>query len=274
MNRLQKKCFIGSAGMHLLLVLILFVGPAFLSPKPKSQEYVILDVIPAKLIDGQFSGGGNPNVKLPPPPAPVRDAAPPAPRQRREPEPPKPAPEPKAEQESFEPKPDKVKKPVVSTKTVVRNSNNKTTTKQRTTSEVADKLVTDNRRQVAKLIAQTAQSLDRSSTSVEMPSIGPGSGEAYASYAQVVQSIYFHQWIVPEDTESNNAITKVMVTIANDGTVISWRVLRPSGDAMVDRSVERTLERVTFIAPFPEGAKEKQRTYTINFNLSAKRAIG
>jgi hypothetical protein len=39
----------------------------------------------------------------------------------------------------------------------------------------------------------------------------------------------------------------------------------------VDKSVQRTLDRVTFIAPFPEGAKDKQRTYTINFNLKAKR---
>ena len=69
-------------------------------------------------------------------------------------------------------------------------------------------------------------------------------------------------------------ITKATVTIASDGTVLSARILKPSGDASVDRSVQRTLDRVTFIAPFPEGAKDKQRTYTINFNLKAKRLSG
>jgi hypothetical protein len=42
----------------------------------------------------------------------------------------------------------------------------------------------------------------------------------------------------------------------------------------VDASVQRTLDRVKFIAPFPEGATEKERTYIINFNLKAKRMLG
>ena len=46
MNRMQQKCFVASAGFHLLLVLILLVGPAFLSSKSKSDNSPILDVIP------------------------------------------------------------------------------------------------------------------------------------------------------------------------------------------------------------------------------------
>jgi len=41
----------------------------------------------------------------------------------------------------------------------------------------------------------------------------------------------------------------------------------------MDASIQRTLERVTFIAPFPNGAVEKERTYIINFNLKAKRML-
>ncbi len=110
-------------------------------------------------------------------------------------------------------------------------------------------------------------------TSLE--ALGPGGGgEVYASYDQVVRSIYWHAWTPPEETASDDAITKATVTIASDGTVLSARITQPSGDASVDRSVQRTLDRVTFIAPFPEGAKDKQRTYTINFNLKAKRLTG
>ena len=74
--------------------------------------------------------------------------------------------------------------------------------------------------------------------------------------------------------QNDDANAKVTVTIARDGTVISARILTPSGDAGVDASVQRTLDRVTFIAPFPEGATETERTYTINFNLKAKRSLG
>ena len=64
------------------------------------------------------------------------------------------------------------------------------------------------------------------------------------------------------------------MTIGRDGSVISSRILNPSGDSRVDNSVRRTLDRVTFVAPFPDGAKEKDRTFIINFNLKAKRLLG
>jgi outer membrane biosynthesis protein TonB len=56
--------------------------------------------------------------------------------------------------------------------------------------------------------------------------------------------------------------------------VISALILSPSGDANVDSSVQRTLDRVTFVAPFPDGATEKERTFIINFNLKTKRMLG
>ena len=64
------------------------------------------------------------------------------------------------------------------------------------------------------------------------------------------------------------------VTIASDGTVISSHIKEYSGDASVDESVRRTLERVQFIEPFPAGSTDKQRSYIINFNLKAKRLLG
>ena len=57
MNRLQKKCVIGTAGIHLLLIVILFVGPAFFYSKPKADDLQVLDVIPANLIDAAFNSG-------------------------------------------------------------------------------------------------------------------------------------------------------------------------------------------------------------------------
>ena len=57
MNRLQKKCAIATAGIHLLLLLILLFGSAFFSPRPKPDDTQLLDVIPANLIDAALNSG-------------------------------------------------------------------------------------------------------------------------------------------------------------------------------------------------------------------------
>ncbi len=80
-----------------------------------------------------------------------------------------------------------------------------------------------------------------------LEAFGPGGGgEVYASYDQVVQSIYWHAWTPPEDAASDKAVTKASVTIASDGSVLSARIINPSEDSSVDRSVQRTLDRVNF----------------------------
>ena len=67
MNRLQKKCVMATVGVHLLLLVILIVGPAFFTPKSKTEDFHVLDVIPANLIDASVNSGAQ-NAQ---PPAPV-----------------------------------------------------------------------------------------------------------------------------------------------------------------------------------------------------------
>src|SRR5262245_12378843 len=266
MNRLQKKCFIASTGMHCLLGLILFVGPAFLSPRAKVEESQYLEMIPSKLVDGPVhSGGGSPPPKpqapgpVQPPPTP-RPSDPPA---ERNPDPPK-----RQVEAKNDPDPDPVpsrRKPVVSTTPVARKPSSKPSTKTQSTTDDREQQLADSRRKAASdLLKTSAKSLREglsSGTEVVMP--GEGVGEAYASYASAVRSIYEAAWIPPDDTANDNAITKVTVTIEYTGKVLSASVIRPSGETTVDRSVQRTLDRVRFIRPFPEGAKDKQRTYVI-----------
>ncbi len=157
---------------------------------------------------------------------------------------------------------------------MVRKPNSPTTSKEPSETDNRARELADARQRAKDLLGKTVNSLrtDLSqNTTVELP---PGFGEAVASYAQIVKSKYELAWLPPDDTASDDAITKVTVTIASDGNVVSAQILRASGDSMVDRSVQRTLDRVTFIAPFPKGATDKERTYTINFNLRAKRALG
>ena len=110
-----------------------------------------------------------------------------------------------------------------------------------------------------------------SETKVEIP--GDSSVSA-ANYGQIVQAVYTRAWTPPDDTASDDANIRVRVTIARDGTVILARIVTPSGDSSVDRSVQRTLDRVKFIAPFPAGSADQERTYPITFNLKTKRMNG
>jgi len=274
MNRLQKKCVIGTAGVHLLLGVILAVGPAFFYSKPKADDLQVLDVIPPNLIDAAFNSGvAN---ATPPPPAPVTPPQPPPPAPVVTP--PAPAPQKVEKTEPVKP-PDKLSsdnfKPVEkAAKTEPPKS--QISTKLVTRTVPKNSPTTDNSQQQQRL-AQASRSALRnlkgnltSATTVDMPG---NSSVAYANYATVVKSVYEQAWILPNDV-SDNANTKVSVTIANDGTVISARIITPSGDAGLDASVQRTLERVKSIAPFPEGATEKERTYIINFNPQVKRLLG
>ena len=79
---------------------------------------------------------------------------------------------------------------------------------------------------------------------------------------------------MPDGITDDNATTAASVTIARDGTVVSSRITRSSGNAGVDRSVQVTLDRVKWAAPLPDTATENQRTVNINFNVAAKRAAG
>ena len=248
MNRLQKKCVLATAGVHLLLLVILIVGPAFFEPRPK-DDLQVLDVIPANLIDALRTSGVRD--AQPPPPAPQPVVTPP----------PTPSPEPMVKPEPVKPAPapDKVQphKIQIDTHPVTRNAPRNTSTP-------------DNSAARTRALRNAIRSLKNnfsSSTTVDMPG---DSSASYANYASAVVSVYKHAWVPPDGMDNDNAVVKFIVTIASDGTVISARIIGPSGDAKVDEAVQRELERVTFIAPFPEGAPEKQRDYTLNFNATRR----
>jgi len=280
MNRLQKKCFVAATSCHLLLTVILFVGPAFMSSNNKPEDFKVLEIVPDFTTDAKVSGGGTPNATPPPPtprpPTPQPQVTPPAPQPVRveQVEPPKP--QQKIERDAIEPKPDdKPRKPKISTTLVPRKTNN-TKAKAKTSSTAeADSQARDNAKRLEAFNNRVRSLRDglAPTTTVET-SPGTGGGPSYANYKQVVGSIYFQAWQVPDDVNADAATAVATVTVTREGNVISARLIRSSGNAVVDRSVQATLDRVKFIAPFPEGAKEQQRTFTINFNLKAKQLLG
>jgi len=286
MNRLQKKCLVATAGFHLLLLLAVVFGAAFFTQRTHPDETELLTVIPSKLIEAAFNSGvkdaqvpapkplqpiqpPQPKPVVTPPPAPtlvekVKDFFKPAPA--------KPVPDDVKPVET----PDKPAKPSpkkieVNLKPVSRNTAKATPD----TSEAdANREAANEAKKRAAAIAKALASINKnasSATTIEMPG---ASSVSYANYASAIKSIYEQAWTPPQETASDDANTKVSITIRNDGTVITSRIVNPSGDAQVDASVQRALDRVALVPAFPDGAKEKERTFKINFNLKAKRMPG
>jgi TonB family protein len=282
MNRIQKKCFVASTGVHLLLVVILFVGSAFFSPPKKAEDLQEVDILPTKLIDAMMSGGGERVRGTPQPPSPPPRAAEPSPtpEKAKEPDPPKEQVKqqkpPKPDVESFEPTKKQPKLSPEALKMVSRkqtsNKTQKKTSSSNNTSDGRDE-------QLAKLsqeIARAARGIkDGTAAPTQIVDIGPGGGgPSYANYKSWIYTRYLNAWVPPDDAAQEFGVVEAEVTIARDGTVISSKIISRSGDPQLDGSVQRTLSRVTTIGkPFPDGVKENERTYNLRFDIKTKRGL-
>ena len=123
-------------------------------------------------------------------------------------------------------------------------------------------------------LAKTADHMLQGFESGTKVDVGGEGGEAYAGYASFVQAIYDDAWQMARDLSDDNFKTKVSVTISRDGTVTSARIIKHSGNSAMDKSVQKALDKVKFVQPFPAGSTDSERTFIINFNLEAKRLIG
>ncbi|HTD87844.1 MAG TPA: energy transducer TonB [Candidatus Binatia bacterium] len=281
--------------MHAFLALVLVVGSAFFIEKEKAQIVPRVRVVPTKLIDAALAGGGgNPKIApsedqqkgdtvkpLPPPPEPQKIVqTPPKPQPKLEPRvEPKPEPKPEPVKPRITPdntvaartKPEKEKdfeplplKPVVRSNKEKIDAQRAAETKERAAK--AD--------QLARKFGNVEQSLRSGFTQGTKVDVwGPG-GEAYAGYDALVKAVYDDAWEVSDSLTDDDSTAKVKIVIARSGKVVSAYIDRRSGNSLLDKSVQRALDKVKFVAPFPEGSHDEQRTFTINFNLKAKRLLG
>lgn len=248
MNRLQKKCLFTTAGFHLLLVVVLLVGPGFFTSQPK--------------VNGEPATSSTIIILPAPTPTPERPVAVPAvnpPVQNRNSQPDKPTNTPRI---------------IPSLDPVVRIPTNPGHININHSPVATPDHSADDQDQRALAIKTAIDNLKKHFTTGTDVSV-PDSGETFdPNYLAVVKAKYATAWNPAGDTAGDDANTKVSVTIGRDGTVISSRILNPSGDASVDASVQQVLSHVKFVAPFPDGAKEKQHSFIINFNLKSKRLLG
>ncbi|HEY1170421.1 MAG TPA: TonB family protein [Verrucomicrobiae bacterium] len=346
MERLQKKCLVGSLASHGILVVVLAVATAFgektFKPAKMDEQHVDIKLIDIQgLTDGPSQqggggGGGSPAAVQAPAPAP----APRAPEPEPEPEPPKSEPVAKPPVEIPKPQPiEAVVVPPQDTRTALRPPDNKkktpkdepkkevkadAPTKREVPKQEAKKVAVnlnsvtrtdrdaENKKKAAAAAdkarkeadaqairnqrAQQAairnaigntfdklnQGLSQPGEGLDIASFGVGSGKGWGvgngptlmNYAQYVREIYDLNWIVTEAVTGDAGIVRVEIVVQRNGAA-RGRIIRPSGNTMLDRSVQKALDNVKNIGrPFPEGATDSSRTFTINFNLTSKRGTG
>jgi TonB family protein len=312
MNRFQKKCLLASTGLHGFLVLLLVFGSAFFVANKKPIPQQRLNTVPTIDIERALAGGGgNPDLArtddrqkgetlLPQSAAaaPPQPAAPPAKPTKPQP------PETKPEVRKTEPKkpdlPTPTPKPVKPTEAVKLKPVEKApeakpridltelqpiarteTDKRKTQKEAEDRetvrqqRIADTQRQkLADQIGKVADTMRRGFAGGTKVEVGGPGGEAYANYGALVQAAYEDAWQIIQDLSDDDAIAVVRVTIARDGHVLSARFIDRSKSASMNKSVQRALDNVKRLPPFPDFIKEAERSFTIEFNLKAKRLLG
>jgi colicin import membrane protein len=276
MTRSEKKCVYATSAVHGLLFLVLVIGPAFYTKKPQPEPPVqFLELV--NITDGPSRGGTPPPSPEPAPPQP-KPTPPPEPKPivkpEPKPEPPKPKPEPKPDPKPVvEPKP----QPKPDPKPQVKQEPKKPKVDLTKVVDLTKPAPVQPPNRQPDASAQLRRTMDNirnnasSSTVVQTPGAG---GEAFVSYAAIVQRTYASAWNPPEEIADDANAVQVEVTIGRSGAVISKRIVKRSGTPALDKSVERALELRAMPVGFPPAIKDSQRTFIINFNLQAKRLLG
>ena len=271
MGRLKRSCVVGSVVFHTLTLALLFLAPIILAKREEKVE--VIDLIPSEIVD-QIMAPPAP-VAPPTPPSPVPPAptppkpTPPKPKPTPpDPTPPKPKP---VEPVKPKPKPVEVVKPKPKPKPVkpkIKVNLNPTMRKPDTQKIKAQQAAAERARQAeAKRRAALNQSLNNldsklsGRTSVNVPQ----GRYAAANYESLIRRKYVDATIHP-GTISGDPVVKVQLVIARNGNVLSARIIGASGLASWDRAVQKALDRVKRIAPFPAGMSGAKKTFSLNFN--------
>jgi colicin import membrane protein len=299
MNPSQRKYLVFSVIMHAGLLSLLIVGPAFMpETKPPVNDLKLLEFIPANLIDAPFSGGGvggppNPEPKQPKASQAKQENVTPPPKitQKEEKTPPveKTPEKPRAEEVKTPPKkeviekdegnidpvPQKNKRTAVTladlrpVKNIAKAETSKSGSGDKRNTDTADK----QRRALEGALGNLQKTLSAGS-GIESFSFGDGGdgtgGPAYANYDQAIRSLFYNAWDPPSEVEDNGQSVIAEVSIHRSGKVVSSRIIQSSGNAAIDKSVRRALDRIDEVPPFPSTSKDQHRGYRILFNLSIK----
>ncbi len=263
MSRLERKCIIGSAAFHGLLLVIFLFGSAFLSSKPEKPMPVITIIdYNGKLTDQPLTGGGSPQGNpTPPPPAPANPTPPPPPPPVEPPkvEPVKPQPVKPAEPEVVKPpkvtkpkEPD-VKKPVVDDNTKERGDFAASKNKKPTPDKPKD--VAENTKPARKININTNVST-RSNTEVIAAQIAAQKRAADEKAAREYAGKYaaYQRELQARNSQIGSVIDGVGKNIGNKTVTVPYG---PGGEAYVHYgSLIGELYKRAVYASRPEGDED------------------
>ena len=249
MGKLKRSCLAGSFVLHTMIMALLVLGPMLLA---KRQEKVqVIDLIPSEIVDQILS----PKVSVTPPTTTKTKPTPPKPKPvkitKPKPTPPK-------------PKPVKITKPKpqikVNLKPTIRRPDSSKVKAQQEAAERARKANAKRQETLNNSIKRLSSNLS-GSTAVNAP-LGR---LAAANYESLIRKKYmdatFHPGAINRDP-----VVKVRLVIARSGNVLSAQIINNSGVTSWDRAVQKSLDRVKHIAPFPKSISGSKKTFTLNFN--------
>lgn len=247
MGRLKRSCVVGSVVFHTLILAMLVLGPMLLA---KREEKVrVIDLVPSEVIDKLLA----PAAPVAPPPAPAPPKPKPEPKKIQPKPKPKPVlPKPKPKKNTPKPKPKPKPKIKVNLDSSVRKPDARNTEAEKEAAKRREAL----NRSLNKLDTKLS---DRTAVNVPLGRF------ASANYESLIRRKYMDATIHP-GAISGDPVVKVRLVIARSGRVLSASITGQSGVTSWDRAVQKTLDRVKFIKPFPESMKGAQQTFNLNFN--------
>ncbi len=110
--------------------------------------------------------------------------------------------------------------------------------------------------EIERLLAQGA----RPSDSTRIP-------DADARGFARVRAAFYEVWIQPSRAEAGGVTAEAIIVLGTEGRVISGRLARPSGNAVLDNSVRRALNAVKQVSGLPSGFEERHREVSIAFRV-------
>ena len=121
--------------------------------------------------------------------------------------------------------------------------------------------------QIRELISQGLPPAGGTGTAVGP--IPPGAGVNFGGVSGELQRRLYSAWDQPMHLSATSGIHAIAsVVVLKNGTIRSGRILRSSGNAEFDASVQRALSSVKFAKELPESYRGSDYTFEIEFNLA------
>ena len=273
MTRLLKKCIFLSIGLHVVVAALLIAAAAFFITKPEKVTPT-LSMIAPEVLDNLLNPQTAPaQTRITPTPTPPQ---PPVQRNRAS-EPPTPRPPKKVAPVPTPTLPKKVSTPKKTTRTPKSTpANKRPAIKINTSTKTVNGGGSTSRPPVTTAkspsvntegLGKTVKNLRTQLSAGIKVNVSGANAAAFTSYAQYVVSVYRRTWepLIPK-TLARSRVAVVSVTVDRTGKVLSARIVRKTGDAALDRSVQSALDRVRSIGkPFPSGSNDSKRTFTLDF---------